>query len=152
MVEGTLTRLTADIFVVRSSEILLLERRGGTSEGFWYIPGGFVEFGEDPAEAAARETYEETGLRIEEPEILRTWCYQLTDERYAYHATYMGLSDDGPVTISHEHSGYRWMKPLAYRDEYLPSAIDLNDPMQVSFYPQLQKNLDLLLRRLASQR
>ena len=133
---------------MRSSQILLLERRTETSEGFWYIPGGFVELGEDPAEAAVREAYEETGLRIQKPEILRAWCYQLTEEKYAYHMTYLGLSDDGPVTISNEHSGYRWMNPRAYRDEYLPSAVDMSDPVQASFYPQLQKNVGLLMERL----
>jgi 8-oxo-dGTP pyrophosphatase MutT (NUDIX family) len=33
--------------------------------GLWMVPGGHVDFGENPAEAAVREVREETGLAIE---------------------------------------------------------------------------------------
>lgn len=141
-------KLTSDIFIVRSGAILLLERRG-SSRGFWYIPGGFVEPGEDPAAAAVREVHEETGLKVVDPEILRVWCYQLPDAKFAYHVTYAGFSDEGSVVVSGEHTGFKWMDPRDYRDVYLPSAIDRNDSVQASFYSQLRRNLDLLLEKLA---
>ena len=44
---------------------LLLVRRGhAPSLGLWSVPGGRVEPGETPEEAAAREVFEETGLRV----------------------------------------------------------------------------------------
>lgn len=33
--------------------------------GWWTLPGGGLDFGESPEAGAVRETYEETGLRIE---------------------------------------------------------------------------------------
>jgi 8-oxo-dGTP diphosphatase len=52
--------------VVRDSlgRILLIRRGTEPGRGLWSVPGGRVEPGETTAEAAVRETHEETGLRV----------------------------------------------------------------------------------------
>lgn len=45
------------------NRILLVKRNEEPKKGFWCLPGGFMEIGETPEEAALREFHEETGLR-----------------------------------------------------------------------------------------
>jgi len=48
-----------------SGRVLVIRRAHPPDEGRWSLPGGRVEPGESPAEAAVREIREETGLIVE---------------------------------------------------------------------------------------
>ncbi len=55
--------------VVDEKRRVLLGRRNDT--GNWTLPGGIIDPGEQPADAACREIYEETGV-VAIPEVLTT--------------------------------------------------------------------------------
>ncbi|KIP19179.1 ADP-ribose pyrophosphatase [Burkholderia ubonensis] len=50
---------------VWGEQVLLCRRAIEPRYGFWTLPAGFMEMGETTAEAAARETLEEAGARVE---------------------------------------------------------------------------------------
>lgn len=56
--------------VVRSREVLLIKRAIEPYLGHWTLPAGYLEIDEEPWEAARRETREETGLEIEQIELM----------------------------------------------------------------------------------
>jgi ADP-ribose pyrophosphatase YjhB (NUDIX family) len=60
------TALVADT----AGRILLVLRNREPGRNQWALPGGFVETGESPAEAARRELEEETGLRASGPDLI----------------------------------------------------------------------------------
>ena len=55
--------VSAVVWRDRARRDLLLMRR--SDNGCWGLPGGYVETGESVADAAAREVFEETGVKIE---------------------------------------------------------------------------------------
>ena len=58
--------------VVEKGALLMVERAGPVLPGFWAVPGGKVRWGETLAEAAVRETREETGLEVEAGRVIWT--------------------------------------------------------------------------------
>ena len=87
---------------------LLLVRRGHEPAlGKWSLPGGRIEPGESPAQAAAREVLEETGLEVEVGDLLQTvdiWGgYRVHD----FSATVVG----GRLRAGDDASDVRWCSP-----------------------------------------
>jgi 8-oxo-dGTP diphosphatase len=52
----------ASACVWRGDEVLLIQRGKTWGRGFWSLPGGSIEVGEEPRVAAERELLEETGI------------------------------------------------------------------------------------------
>lgn len=104
--------LSASVYAERADgQILLLKRAEGTAmAGFFFLPGGLVDPGETPWEAAARELREESGLEFSEPPAM-VGCYPM----YIYGREFLQLTFrgrvDGDLATSGEHTDYRWVEP-----------------------------------------
>ena len=93
---------------------------GASLAGFAEFPGGKCEQGEEPAAAAVRECFEETGLRVEILELLTRRLYE-----YAYGSVdlhfYLCRPLD-PPDASHDLRGFRWEEVSALRSLKFPDA------------------------------
>lgn len=56
--------------IIKDCSIALIKRGNEPSRGKWTIPGGLVELAESPEQAVIRETKEEVGLDVENPELI----------------------------------------------------------------------------------
>lgn len=70
---------TVDVIIELDGGIVLIERKNPPFG--WALPGGFVDYGESFEQAAGREAYEETGLRVTLTEQLHTYSDPGRDPR-----------------------------------------------------------------------
>jgi len=63
-------KVAAAVLIEQDGRILLVRRANEPFRGLWTLPAGFVDAHEDPAEAAARECLEETGLSVRVNRVL----------------------------------------------------------------------------------
>ena len=61
---------TATLICIKKNEILLVKRAFSPAKGEWSLPGGFIELGETPEDAAKRELKEATTLNGEVVKLL----------------------------------------------------------------------------------
>lgn len=109
-------REKAVCFVLRGPELLVFDHVPAEDSGV-QLPAGGVEANETPQEAAVRELYEESGLRLTAPAHLRSyeWQRQLPDRftRQVCHAYVFTASADTPdawTRHADEHLfSFRWV-------------------------------------------
>ena len=63
-------KVAASVLVIQEGKVLLVRRVNPPHQGEWALPAGFVDAGEDPREAAARECLEETGLAVRVTDLI----------------------------------------------------------------------------------
>ena len=99
--------------IVGSDQKLLILKRSADSvrrPGTWDLPGGHVDPGEYMAEAAARETLEETGIVVDSQEI--QMIYGLTEAIEDQSITwlfFLGHTVSSKIDLSNEHDDSRWV-------------------------------------------
>lgn len=108
----TRTVEAAVVLVVHDERALVLRRRPDDRSfaSMWCLPGGRLEPGEAPHDAAVREIEEETGLVIRLEESLGPRAIHLVERRLIFHIhRFVGRADHDRVVLSDEHVDARWL-------------------------------------------
>lgn len=95
--------------VLDQGKVLLGERIYAHGSGTWCPPGGHLEFGEDPAECAKRELFEETGL-IAKTVITGPWTHDLFENEMKHYITlHMFVTEyEGVPIVTEPKKCRRW--------------------------------------------
>jgi 8-oxo-dGTP pyrophosphatase MutT (NUDIX family) len=91
-------------------EILLMERANGSG---WCLPCGWLEPNESPAEAAVRETWEETGLQVRTVQLVDVFTRKpsaLNGPFTTLSVVYLCEITGGELRLSHEGLALRYWK------------------------------------------
>jgi 8-oxo-dGTP diphosphatase len=104
----------ASAIVVRDGRALLARRAVDPFKGYWDIPGGFLEAGEEPESGAVRELLEETGLHIETRELLGMWIDRYgngPESVFTLNIYYLADAPDGEPHAEDDVAELRWFGP-----------------------------------------
>jgi 8-oxo-dGTP diphosphatase len=63
-------KVAVAVLITKDNQVLLVQRLFDPKKGYWTLPSGFIDAGEDPKLAAERECVEETGLKIKDIRLL----------------------------------------------------------------------------------
>jgi ADP-ribose pyrophosphatase YjhB (NUDIX family) len=113
-------KVAAAVLIEQEGRVLLVRRAGEPFRGFWSLPAGFINGGEDPAEAAARECLEETGLHVRVKRVLDIISGKEHPRGADFIIVYHGEVIDGELKPDDDADAVEWfdrasLPPLAFR-------------------------------------
>jgi 8-oxo-dGTP pyrophosphatase MutT (NUDIX family) len=121
--EETGRHFTVAVFVVWEGKVLLHRHR---KLGMWLPPGGHIEEGELPDEAAVREVWEETGVRVE---LVGERREDIADPVQLHRPAGVQLENIGP---GHQHIDLIYLAkasgPAEIRDEFARDQVGWYGP------------------------
>ena len=96
----------------KKGQILLVKRSNAnkTFKGFWQLPEGKMEFGEQPVETLKREIEEELGCQLisAESKAVKTSVVKFQETFYHVLRIVLEVKCRGKLKLSKEHDAYQW--------------------------------------------
>jgi 8-oxo-dGTP diphosphatase len=113
-------KVAAAVLIEQGNRVLLVRRTNEPFRGMWTLPAGFINGGEDPAEAAQRECLEETGLRVRVKRVYDIISGREHERGADFIIVYLAEIIGGEMSPSDDADAVEWFErndlpPLAFR-------------------------------------
>jgi 8-oxo-dGTP diphosphatase len=113
---------TVDAVIIRDAKVLLIKRGNDPFQGYWALPGGYVEWDETVEASCRREVKEETGLDVVTLDLSGVYSHPERHPRQTISIAFRALVegepqagddaleaawfdiDDVPATIAFDHA------------------------------------------------
>jgi len=130
-------RVRSCALVVTDNRLLLVKQNAPTRTGpIWLPPGGEVELGETAKEAAIRETFEESGLKITPTRLIAV--HEFVEPPYhAVELYFLSDIDGGTLKVGTDPE-------LSESDQQILRCefINMERMLQIDVYPAFVKEMD----------
>ena len=106
------SKIAAAVLVNEDGKILIMKRspKRKRHSAYWGLPAGVINENESLEEAAKREVFEETGIKV--GNLKRGLTLQVNDNDFVGELTYfLAEVKNETVRINDEHTEYKWVLP-----------------------------------------
>lgn len=113
-------KVAAAVLIEEDGRVLLVRRANEPYRGLWTLPAGFINGGENPAEAAERECLEETGLSVRVKRVLDIISGREHERGADFIIIYLAEIISGELTPADDADAVEWfsrvdLPPLAFK-------------------------------------
>lgn len=127
-------KVAAAVLIEQDGRVLLVRRVNEPFRGLWTLPAGFINGGEDPAEAAARECLEETGLTVRVRRVLDIISGREHPRGADFIIVYQAAVIGGELKPDDDADAVEWFErenlpPLAFRATQIVLLRDFSQPL-----------------------
>ena len=120
--------LVVDVVIQTPHGVVLIKRRNEPYKEKWAIPGGFVHYGERVEDAAVREAWEETGLRIDLLKLVGVYSDPKRDPRgHVVSACFLAERAGGKLRAASDAEEVKIFKRIPWRELAFDHAQILKD-------------------------
>lgn len=106
-------KVAAATLIVENGRILLVRRVNEPHRGLWTLPAGFVNGGENPAQAAIRECLEETNLEVKITALLDIYARREHPRGADFVIFYQAQVTSGTLQAADDADAAEWFAPEA---------------------------------------
>ncbi|MCL2740056.1 MAG: NUDIX hydrolase [Oscillospiraceae bacterium] len=142
-------RVGVGVCAIRDGKFLIGKRLGSHGENTYAFPGGHLEFGESWEETAIRETFEETGLHVENPRFMGITNDVFEKENKHYITIFIAVdSFEGVPEVMEPNKceGWYWVDIEELpRERFVPLEHLLQSQFRENFEKELSNSLEGIL-------
>lgn len=108
--------------IIRDGKILVIKK---SDQEHWKVPGGKVEDGESPTDAAVRKTNEEIGVEVELRKPFYSGEFQHDDQLFLWHCYLAEIVDGEPEVQEDKCEELAWVEPKELDEMELAPNLDM---------------------------
>ena len=101
-------------YAQNTQRYLYLMRNDRRSPGFWGLPGGKINPGENMLTAVNRECQEELGIMPEHLQLIPMEKFTNPESTFCYNTFWCATPREFVPMLNHEHLGYAWIASGAW--------------------------------------